>query len=173
MTQPLNLKEAVYNLQKYLRFISFSDPRITRPPLDGLFGSDTLRSVTDLQRTRGLPQTGSVDKLTWDTVYDEYLALKQRLERPTTKNLFPAYPDGYEAGIGDESSFIAVVQIMLNELSLIYDGYERLNTDGRFDKATEDALKLFQAASGLDATGRLDLVSFNRLASDFSSFSRF
>ena len=45
MQQPLNLQDAIFNLQKYLRAISYADPRITRPPLDGIFDSATEESV--------------------------------------------------------------------------------------------------------------------------------
>ena len=64
MDTPLNLQDAILNLQRYLRAISFIDPRITRVPVDGLFDTDTQRAVEEYQSTRGLPVTGVVDKST-------------------------------------------------------------------------------------------------------------
>lgn len=173
MTQPLNLNEAIYNLQKYLRALSFTDARITRPPLDGLFDTDTKQAVTDFQRTRGITPTGVVDKDTWDSVFREYQALQRAAERPSTPNFFPSTPDGYAAELGEESSFVALIQMILKELSSIYDGIGEIEINGTFDGATENAVKHFQSSSGIDASGKVDLVTFNRLTRDFFNYSPF
>ena len=89
MQQPLNLQDAILNLQRYLRTISFVDSRITRVPIDGLFDSDTQKAVSEYQRTRGLAETGIVDKNTWDRIFDEYKMITDAKDRTPTVNFFP------------------------------------------------------------------------------------
>ena len=169
MEQPLNLQDAIYNLQKYLRAISFVDPRVSRPPLDGIFDSATEESVRSFQGSRGINTNGLVDKATWDAIYDEYKALALVEELP----FFPQNPQSYTAKLGEESAFISIIQIMLQELSSVYDTLEAVELTGVFDSATEQAIKELQRASGLDVTGELDRSTYKRLLYDFSSHSPF
>ena len=169
MQEPLNLQDAIFNLQKYLRAISFADPRVSRPPLDGIFDSATEDSVRSFQSSRGLNANGLVDKLTWDAIYEEYTALALAEELP----FFPSYPTDYAAKSGEESAFISIVQIMLQELSAVYDAFENVEITGIFDSATEQAIKELQRASGLEATGLIDRNTYRRLLYDFSSHSAF
>ena len=169
MERPLNLQDAIYNLQKYLRAISFADERVSRPPLDGIFDSATEESVRSFQSSRGMNASGIVDKATWDAIYEEYKALALVEELP----FFPSTPIGYAAKIGEESSFISILQILLQELSSVYDIFEAVEITGIFDTATENAIKELQRASGLPVTGELDKNTYRRLLYDLSSHSSF
>lgn len=171
MDQPLNLQEAILNLQKYLRAVSFIDDRITRVPIDGLFDSQTQLAVREYQRTRGLEENGIVDKLTWDTLFAEYLLIK-RSERAKPIDVFPKDPENYEAALGDQHIFITLVQIILRELSTIYDGFDDIELTGVFDTPTEDAVKIFQAATRLAPSGRIDKLTWNRMVEDFANYSK-
>lgn len=173
MDTPLNLQDAILNLQRYLRAISFVDPRIPRVPVDGLFDSDTRLAVEIYQTTRGLPVTGIVDKNTWDSLFAEYGRVTAAQYRPSTPNFFPAGPPDYEAALGDEDAFIFLLQIMLRELSSVYDGISDVEISGVFDSPTENAVKIFQRASLLPDTGRVDLTTWNRLTEDFFNYSAF
>jgi len=173
MDTPLNLQDAIFNLQTYLRALSFADNRITRVPVDGIFDSDTERAVADFQRTRGLEDTGIVDKTTWDAIYKEFKELTEKTDRSPTVNFFPQYPPSYEARLGEEHAFISLVQLLLRELSVIYDGFEDIQITGKFDTATEDATKIFQQAAQLPVTGRIDLRTWNALSRDFINNSSF
>lgn len=170
MNTPLNLKDAILNLQRYLRAISFADSRITRVPIDGIYGSDTQKAVAEYQRTRGLPETGIVDKSTWDSIYDEYRILTRSADRAPSVNFFPTVPDDYEAARGERSTFITAIQLLLRELSVIYDDFPTIEISGVFDAPTEEAVKIFQLASGLPPTGRVDLVTWNRMGRDFENY---
>lgn len=169
MERPLNLQDAIFNLQKYLRAISFADKRVSRPPLDGIFDSATEDAVRSFQASRGLNANGIVDKMTWDAIYDEYKALALAEELP----FFPSAPSDYAARLGEESSFISIIQILLQELSSVYDAFENVEITGIFDSATEQAIKELQRASGLEITGELDKNTYRRLLYDLSSHSAF
>ena len=169
MEEPLNLREATYNLQKYLRAISFYDSRVLRPPLDGIFEEATQNSVRSFQASRGLNANGIVDKASWDAIYKEYKAL----ERYSPLPFFPSYPPDYAVELNEESAFVTIVQILLRELSAVYDEFEEIQISGIYDEATEDAIKKLQRASMLEPTGKLDKNTYRRLLNDLSSHSSF
>lgn len=169
MEEPLNLREATYNLQKYLRAISFYDSRVLRPPLDGIFDEATQNSVRSFQASRGLNANGIVDKASWDAIYKEYKAL----ERYSPLPFFPSYPPDYAIELNEESAFVAIVQILLRELSSVYDEFEEIQISGIYDEATENAIKKLQRASMLEPTGKLDKNTYRRLLNDLSSHSSF
>ena len=171
MDQPLNLQDAILNLQKYLRAISFVDSRIPRLSPDGLFEAQTQNAVSEYQRTRGLAETGIVDKTTWDTLFDEYLLVMRSQERSKGVDLFPSSPADYQASLGDEHIFITLVQIVLRELSAVYDEFPSIEISGAFDGATEQAVRIFQKASMLEPDGKIDLVTWNRMIDDFTNYS--
>lgn len=169
MQEPLNLQDAIFNLQKYLRAISFVDASVSRPPLDGIFDSATEDAVRSFQSSRGFAVNGIVDRATWDAIYEEYKALALTEELP----FFPSSPTNYAAKLGEESVFISIVQILLRELSSVYDSFENIEITGIFDSPTEQAIKELQRASGLNANGFIDKNTYRRLLYDFSSHSSF
>lgn len=169
MEQRLNLQNAIYNLQKYLRAISFADERVSRPPLDGIFDSATEESVRSFQESHQITPNGIVDRETWDAIYSEYKALALTEELP----FFPSSPVGYATRLGEESSFVSIVQILLQELSSVYGDLDAVELTGIYDTATENAIKELQRASGLPITGELDRRTYRRLLYDLSSHSSF
>ena len=170
--QPLNYEDAVRNLQRYLRTISFYDDRITRVPIDGIYDTDTRKAVSEFQATRELPVTGIVDKATFDMIFREFSKIVEANDRSNNINLFPNNPQNYEAALGEESSFVAIIQLILRELSIIYDNIPDMQITGVYNKETEDAVKEFQRISGLSPTGKVDLRTWNRLVRDFSNYAR-
>ncbi len=172
MDTPLNLQDAIINLQTYLRALSFVDDRIERVPIDGIFDSETQKAVASFQRSRGIPETGIVNKQTWDAIYAEYAELISLTDRTQTINFFPTSPPRYEALLGEEHAFVSLIQFLLRELSVIYDEFASLEITGVFDEATEKAVKDFQRISLLPVTGRVDLRTYNRLSRDFANYTR-
>lgn len=164
MPVPNNLSDAIRNLQTYLREISFYDSSIPRVPIDGLYDTDTRAAVLEFQRTRGLEPSSNVDKETWDAIYDEYRAIKRANTRERTPSFFPDHTPSYVARMGEKSSFVAIVQLMLRELSADFDEIGELAIDGIYGKATADAVSAFQRASLLEVTGEVDLETYNRLS---------
>lgn len=172
MNQPLNYEDAVRNLQRYLRTISFYDDRITRVPTDGIYDSDTRKAVSGFQATRGLRPTGIVDRKTFDMIFKEFSQIIEANDRSNNTNLFPSNPQNYEAALGEESSFVAIIQLILRELSIIYDNIPELEISGVYNEETEAAVKEFQKLSGLSPTGNVNLQTWNRLVRDFSNYAR-
>jgi peptidoglycan hydrolase-like protein with peptidoglycan-binding domain len=165
--EPINYKDAVLKLQKYLRRISYSDDSIPRVPLDGIYGSETRRAVGEFQRSASLPDTGIADKRTFDAIYSKYLLLK----REETDDLIFAIPKkDRELRAGDSHSMVNILQILLAEISPIYDLTLASKPSGIYDEDTERAVIAMQKAFGLTQTGVADAILWQYLADAYSSY---
>ena len=169
MQEPIYLQDAIFNLQKYLRALSLVDERIERPPLDGIFDSATENAVRSFQRAYGVGNNGLVDKATWDAIYKEYKAIEEYSDLP----FFPSEVPNYIARLGEESAFVGIIQVLLRELSAVYDLFSYVEISGVYDTATENAIRELQRASGLSVTGELDKATYKRLLNDFYAHTYF
>ena len=157
--------QAIYNLQRYLRQLSRFDPDIPSVDEDGIFGEETHASLAAFQRKYGLPVTGTADGETWAKLFNEYLASVEERTRPLPVYLFPRFPAEYSIGRGDENLLTGVVQHLLRDILILYGkDVELLPLDGVFGELTERAVKDFQSVQRLPPDGRVDRVTWNRLA---------
>lgn len=157
--------QAIYNLQRYLRQLSRFDPAIPSVDEDGIFGEKTRASLSAFQRKYGLPVTGTADAETWARLFNEYLASVEERTRPLPVYLFPRFPAEYSVGRGDENLLVGAVQHLLRDILVLYGkDAELLPLDGVFGKLTEQAVKDFQTVQRLPPNGRVDRITWNRLA---------
>ena len=163
MPEKQNEREAIRNIQRYLRQLSYHDESINPVPIDGIWESDTSRAVASFQRNNGLPVTGTVDRATWDKLkesYDESVAQNS----PTVPIfLFPRTPNDYSLGIGEKGFLNDAVQYLLNELSVIYffPGFKISDT---YDNNTAEAVRDFQRRNSIPQSGRVDRETWDALA---------
>lgn len=64
-------------LQTYLNRISDVYTEIPKLNVDGIFGNATLNAVRTYQRIMGLPETGVVGALTWNSIADTYRSITE------------------------------------------------------------------------------------------------
>lgn len=161
--------QAIFNLQRYLRQLSRFDPDIPSVDEDGIFGEETRASLEAFQRRYGLPITGAADPETWARLFSEYLASVEERTRPLPVYVFPRFPAEYSIGRGDENLLTGVVQLLLRDILTLYgQDAELLPIDGKFGELTEQAVKDFQTVQRLPPDGRVDRVTWNRLAQEGS-----
>ena len=157
--------QAIYNLQRYLRQLSRFDPAIPAVDEDGLFGEETRASLSAFQKKYGLPITGTADPETWARLFNEYLASVEAYTRPAPVYLFPRFPTDYSVGRGDENLLVGVIQYLLREITALYGRDASLiPLDGVFGAVTEEAVRDFQTVNRLPPDGRVDRITWNRLA---------
>lgn len=157
--------QAIINLQRYLRQLSRFDPDVPSVDEDGIFGEETRASLSAFQQKYGLPVTGAADPETWARLFNEYLASVEAYTRPAPVYLFPRFPADYSLGRGDENLLVGVVQYLLREITTLYGRDNALlPLDGVFGEVTEQAVKDFQAVNRLPPDGRVDRITWNRLA---------
>jgi peptidoglycan hydrolase-like protein with peptidoglycan-binding domain len=157
--------QAIFNLQRYLRQLSRFDPDIPTVDEDGIFGEETERSLRAFQRKYGLPVTGSADSETWARLFNEYLASVEARTRPDPVFIFPRFPTDFSVGRGDRNIYVAVIQLLLRDIITLY-GLDAglLPIDGEFGELTERAVRDFQRIQRLPQDGRVDRITWNRLA---------
>ncbi len=167
-----NEREAVRNLQRYLKQLSYTEDTILSPPVDGIFDDSTANALIAFQRLHSLPENGVADKATWDKLYAEYLLSLERNTPPMRLDIFPRTPDDYFMSLGDEYFLVGIIQLLLNELTIIYDAFVPLVISGIFDEATEANIAEFQSKNLLEPTGRLDKKTWNRLIEAYDNYAK-
>ena len=159
----------VVELQYLLSFISDFVPFIPAPAVDGIFGDETEKSLVAFQTYYGLDETGIADEAVWAKIRSVY------------RGMLEAYPDdfylaneaypGYPADAGSEGEFVLRVQRYLNYLSDYYGAIPKIAEDGLFGPATERAVKAFQELFGIDTSGAVGALTYNRLYSEYKRLS--
>lgn len=157
-------REAIRNLQRYLRQISYNNEDMKTPPVDGIFGSDTRESLIDYQKSRSLEPTGTANRETWDRLYSEYLSNIEMNTPPQPIFIFDRNPADFSLTIGNESFQTATVQYLIRELFDDFEKYRNFEITGIYDSLTADAVKDFQELNGLPATGNVNIPTWNRMA---------
>jgi peptidoglycan hydrolase-like protein with peptidoglycan-binding domain len=94
---PGDTGEKVRHLQYMLSIISSYIPEIPPLAIDGIYGPRTKASVLAAQRRFRLPETGNVDKATWDEIYDQFSGIENTSLR--NSEIFPSNtPDIIQTG---------------------------------------------------------------------------
>ena len=163
-----NESEAILNLQRYLRQLSYHYPQITAPPIDGIFDRDTERSLREFQAMRGLPVTGRADRRTWEELYTLYRASIAENEPPRTVAILPFVAGEILLQKGDDGFTISVLQYMLRELGESLVELEDVEVSGIFDENTARAVRLFRIQNGLPEGETVDLITWNTLVDRFN-----
>lgn len=129
----------VYVLQKKLAALGFFDGSCT-----GSFGDLTRQALLAYQRARGMEESGEADAATWAALYTDVVTAS-----------------GNALKVGDFGDNIRSLQERLNEL-----GFFDHEITGVFGFTTETAVRLFQMAANLPATGEIDDGTLSLLSGD-------
>lgn len=160
-------RDAIMQIQTYLRHLSFNHSDIPPTPLDGIWDRETREAVVAFQVANDLAPTGVVDRETWDKLkaeYDKSVALNSP---PVRLDLFPRQPKGYSLKIGEKSFLAVAVQHMIDELEKIYL-FPTLSSSGAYDEVTAANIREFQARNRIPVTGEVDRETWDALAVQFN-----
>ncbi len=163
-----NEREAIRNLQRYLRHLSYFNEEIGEVPIDGIFGTDTEAAIRAFQESEGLPVTGRADRETWERLFEVYTASVESKRPPRAISHFPQIPENYTVEVGEVQFLVSIIQNALQELSVIYDGIEDVPQTGAYDERTAEAVRVFQDIVGLPPTGAVDRTTWNALADAYN-----
>ena len=154
-----------------LRFISrVSGDESLNVAVDGRYDRGTENAVRAFPRTYGLSETGVADLPTWEKIREVYTAYGCGVGDGA--GIFPFLGTRTELKVGEESALVMIVQIILESLRVFYDGYGKVPMSGVYDQATEDAVRAFQRANLLSATGVTDRTTWDRLAEAYNFAER-
>ena len=164
-------KDAINNLQRYLRQLSYTDPDIPAPPIDSIFDSATKNSLKSFQRKYSLAESGIADKETFEALYAAYLRSINANSPPLQVPIFPSTPSNYELSVGDRYFAVSILQLLLNELRFIYDSFIPLSISGIYDEATETNVLDFQSKNGLLTSGRVDKATWDKIVMAYENYA--
>ena len=161
-------KQAITNLQRYLRQLSYQYPEITSPPIDGIFESVTRQSLMDFQIQQGLVPTGVADRVTWELLFDTYTKSILLYSPSEAILIFPRNTNDYKLKLGDSSIYVVLLQYMLQELRRDYGDIFDISVDGKYDQETLDAVKQFQSLNGLFPNGEVNKNTWNAITQSYN-----
>ncbi|MBQ6893355.1 MAG: peptidoglycan-binding protein [Clostridia bacterium] len=162
-----NTMNAISQIQEFLRTIQIAEGGDVTVTVDGIYSKATSNAVREFQMKNGIPATGTVDKATYNLLYEKALESEFKMSEP-----LPLYilQNGRSVAKGETSDFVMMLQIILNALTIAYDDYEALNIDGIFGDLTENAIKLFQIKNRISPTGIVNKVTWNALVENYNKY---
>lgn len=141
----------VLTLQYYLNYIGLFIPAVSSPNIDGAFGANTKNSVISFQRAYGLPETGEVDRLTWDNIENVYFSFLQSIPYNFSPGIVLPFP-GRVLRPGMSGDDIRALQEYLNYISDTYTEIPKITADGIFGPGTERAVNAFKELFNIPGT---------------------
>ena len=157
--------EGVLVLQYYLSYIANYVPTVLATGIDGSFGPATKNAVVSFQKTYGLPQTGVVNRATWNKIQEIYYSQVQNIPYIFSAGEIIPYP-GRILRRGLEGNDVRVVQEYLAFIADKNSEIPRIRPDGDYGPATEAAVRAFTESYGLpDTSGRVNATVWNAIAS--------
>lgn len=156
----------VRNLQYFLAVIGAYYEQVPPVPITGYFGEQTENSVKAFQRVYGLPETGIVDRQTWEDIYRAYDGIVQSV--PVTAGNDVILYQGRILQEGMTSDSIRILQEYLTFIHETYPDIPAVNNTGYFGPVTKSAVIAFQNRFGIKPTGVVGAVTWNEIAGVYS-----
>ena len=134
----------VTHLQYMLSVLAEFIPELQEVPISGIYDEATETAVSAFQGYAGLPETGVVDRATWEAIYSQYAGIESTVFGD--RDLFPVRTEAAPA----VTAF--ALQQQLQTVSRT-EGQIPPPVSGHMDDATKKALAGFQKNHGLPVTG--------------------
>lgn len=141
---------------------ALADPGIQE---SGRYDEATKDAVRQFQRMRGYPATGVVDRRTWEEMSRLY---REREADSVIEGIRPFVGRERRVYPRERSDLVMILQLILNELRLRYDGFGPIPLSGIYDEMTEDAVRQFQRINLLPMDGVIDGRTWNRMARQYN-----
>ncbi|MDO4732279.1 MAG: peptidoglycan-binding protein [Bacillota bacterium] len=154
--------------QYYLAVLAYFLPELPDTALDGYFGPETRAAVAAFQRLNGLPDSGVLDRSSWNRILDSYQAVLDSLPENYSAKKARIYP-GYVLSEGMRGRDVRDLQQYLSRLGEYLPQLPKLRVDGIFGPETRDAVLRFQELYGLQRNGAVGPLSWNEIAMLYDS----
>lgn len=151
--------------QYYLAVIGYFYDTVPPIEVTGVFGPETTDAVIAFQKTFGLNPDGIVGRETWNEMYRAYRGIAESM--PAVPGTVVLYP-GTALQQGSTGQYVTILQGYLDYLSNTYPEIPSVTVDGVFGPATTNAVIAFQELFGLEPSGTVGPLTWDRLASEFS-----
>ncbi len=138
-------------IQYFLRYIADFVGTVPSLTVDGDYGPGTASAVRAFQTTYGIPATGVVDLVTYNTLYNVYTGLLESVDLRFREGVVLPFP-GITLRIGAEGEDVTLLQNYLNEISERYPAIPSIPATGYFGTQTAAAVTAFQETFGIPGT---------------------
>lgn len=157
--------EEVKSLQYFLAVIGAYYEAVQPVEITGYFGEETEKSLKSFQRVFGLPQTGVLDRETFNNIYRAYMGIVETVKPEYTAVVL--YP-GTVFREGANSDYIRTLQEYLSLIHETYPNIPAVNNTGYFGAITKQAVTEFQKQFGINPTGIVGSVTWDKIAEVYS-----
>lgn len=155
----------VSTFQYYLAVIGAYYAAVEPVQITGYFGENTERSVKSFQRVFGLPQTGQIDRATRNDIYRAYEGIVASV--PPKYTDVALYP-GTVLREGISGEYVKILQEYLTFIHRTYANIPAVNNTGYFGPLTKQSVTAFQKQFGINQTGIVGAVTWDRIAGVYS-----
>lgn len=155
----------VNELQYYLAVIGAYYEAVIPVEITGYFGEMTENSVKSFQRVFGLPETGVVDRNTWNDIYRAYAGIVE--STPISDETIVIYP-GTVLKEGTTSEYVRVLQEYLSYIHQSYPNIPAVNNTGYFGPLTKASVIAFQKQFDIPQSGVVGAATWNAVSSVYS-----
>lgn len=156
--------DAVRAFQYYLAVIGAYYVSVLPLQITGDFNAETAASVRSFQQTYGLPQTGIVDRRTWNDVYRAYAGILASEPAQECVRLYPN--EVLREGVRGEN--VRLLQQYLSFIAQYDDNIQPVADTGYFGPLTRSAVQAFQREYGLTANGQVGVVTWDAITGVYS-----
>jgi peptidoglycan hydrolase-like protein with peptidoglycan-binding domain len=138
-------------------------PIILNP--DGVFGQNTRESVTVFQRVFNLPQTGIIDRATWNRISSIFVAVTRLAELggEGIRYTIGKNPPNVTLTQGSKGKDVLEMQFIMNIIAAFYPGVPPTVKDGTFGAPDKNSVIEFQRTFGLPQTGNVGPLTWDML----------
>lgn len=162
-------RSSVMQIQSYLLNISRIDPDIPRVNPDGIYGESTRDAVYLFQSKYMSHPTGKVDYDTWQMLLRKSISAEELLASPFSAALFDLPLKNGVLKKGDASDTVHISKIILRALGKGIPIAEKLSDGNVFDDDTENAVMALQKVFGIDESGQIDKLTWNRMVAAYKN----
>lgn len=164
----LNSGQPVRNLQTFLRRISYHYNTVSTVVPDGIFSDQTCQSVKSFQKTFNLPQTGIVNKGTWNKIVEVYSNIIEVYAPPVQLSLIK----NAEVRIcsKEENNMLYAIQSLLFVISERFTNIPPVDICAVHNEASVKAVKKIQEICNLPQDGVIDKLTYNMIAIIYKTF---
>ena len=159
-------EEAVSELQKYLREVSYAMSFTPHVQIDGVYGARTREAVIAFQRILRLPANGRVDFETWTALYTAYLDSKSGRDLPLLIS-----PSSLPIALGARGGDVSIAKAILRTLT-VPTGEEGLPDRERFTRSDAYATRRLQRRYGLSPSGVIDRETWGKMVAEYQHNTR-
>ena len=155
-------QKVIYEIQDYLRNISYYNEKVPFIVSDGIYGDETREAVLIFQQIYNLEQSGNVNFETWKKLVEINERATEVLAQPFP--LAPVDNSDFPIRQGDKGPVVKHVKLMLDYLAESFVNFEKqTDTDG-FDFKTNEEIRRWQRVAALPETGEVDKQTWNMLS---------